>query len=190
MSSVSSDHLRAITEEVAKHTYPGNQPGEEIAERARYTLQQDGYFKAEVRLAGELVSPMQSTVAVTLEISEGKQYRLKEIAFGGNKVISAQELRQQLAIGNGEIFDVEKIRRGLEQLRRLYAARGYVNFAPVPNTEADDENWVVTLRIDLDEGQQFHYGKLTVRRNELHPGDSENILKSWRFREGEIYNGE
>jgi hypothetical protein len=45
---VSSDHLRAITEEVAKHTYPANQPGEEIAERARYTLQQDGYFKAEV----------------------------------------------------------------------------------------------------------------------------------------------
>ena len=134
---MSSDHLRAITEEVAKHTYPANQPGEEIAERARYTLQQDGYFKAEVRLARQLVSPIQSTVAVTLEISEGQQYRLKKVAFGGNKVISAQELRQQFAIGNGEIFDVEKIRRGLEQLRRLYMARGYINFAPIANTEAD-----------------------------------------------------
>ena len=86
-SSVSSDHLRAITEEMAKHTYPANQPGEEIAERARYTLQQDGYFKSEVRLANQLVSPTQSTVAVTLEISEGQQYRLEEIAFSGNKVI-------------------------------------------------------------------------------------------------------
>jgi hypothetical protein len=34
-SSVSSDHLRAITEEVAKHTYPANQTFEEIAGRAR-----------------------------------------------------------------------------------------------------------------------------------------------------------
>ena len=115
---MSSDHLRAITEEVAQHTYPANQPGEEIAERARYKLQQDGYFKAEVRLANQLVSPTQSTAAVTLEISEGQQYRLEEIVFSGNKVISAKELRQQFAIGNGEIFDVEKIRRGLEQLAR------------------------------------------------------------------------
>jgi len=189
-SSVSSDHLRAITEEIAKHTYPADQIGEETAERARYTLQQDGYFKAEVRSANQLVSPMQSTVAVLLEISEGQQYRLKEIAFSGNKVISAQELRQQFAIGSGEIFDVEKIRRGLERLRRLYASRGYINFAPVPNTDADDENRVVTLRIDCDEGKQFHYGKLIVLGNELRLGDSGRILKTWRFNEGDVYNGD
>jgi outer membrane protein insertion porin family len=132
---------------------------------------------------------MQSTVAVLLEISEGQQYRLREIAFSGNKV-SAQELRQQFAIGNGEIFDVEKIRLGLEQLRRLYAARGYINFSPVPNTEADDANRVITLRIDFDEGKQFHYGKLTMLGNELHPGDWGKILNAWRFTEGEVYNAE
>ena len=59
-SSLSSDHLRAITEEATKNTYTGNQPGEEFAERARYLLQQDGYFKAEVSLAEQFVSPTQS----------------------------------------------------------------------------------------------------------------------------------
>jgi outer membrane protein assembly factor BamA len=189
-SSVSSDQLRAITEEVAKRTYSTNQPGAEIVERARYRLQQDGYFKAEVGLADELINPSQSTVAVSLEINEGHQYRLRAIDFSANKVISAQELRQQFAIGSGEIFDVEKIRRGLEQLRRLYASRGYINFVPVPNTEADNENRVVILRIDCDEGKQFHFGKLMVLGNELHPGDSDKILKSWRFTEGEVYNGD
>lgn len=58
------------------------------------------------------------------------------------------------------------------------------------NTEGDNENRVVTLRIDFDEGKQFHFGKLTVLGNELHPGDSEKILKSWRFTEGEVYNGD
>jgi len=85
---------------------------------------------------------------------------------------------------------VEKIRRGLEQLRRLYASRGYINFAPVPNTDADDENRVVTLRIDCGEGKQFHYGQLMVLRNELHQGDSERILKTWRFNVGDVYNGD
>jgi outer membrane protein assembly factor BamA len=174
----------------SRSTLTANKSEEEIAERARYTLQQDGYFKAEVRLANQLVSPMQWTVAVTLGISEGRQYRLKEINFGSNGVFRAQQLRRQFEIENGEIFDVEKIRRGLEQLRRLYAARGYINFSPVPNTEADDENRVITLRIDFDEGKQFHYGKLTLLGNELHPGDSEKILKSWRFTEGEVYDGD
>jgi outer membrane protein insertion porin family len=189
-SSVSSDHLRAIMEEVTKNTYTGNQPGEEIAERARYLLQQDGYFKAKVSLADQFVSSTQSTVAVTLGISEGQQYSLKEIDFSSNGVFRAQQLRGQFEIGNGEIFDVEKIRRGLERLRRLYASRGYINFAPVPNTDADDENRVVTLRIDCDEGKQFHYGKLIVLGNELHLGDSERILKTWRFNEGDVYNGD
>jgi len=189
-SSVSSDHLRAITEEVTKNTYTRNQPGEEIAERARYLLQQDGYFKAKVSLADQFVSSTQSTVAATLGISEGQQYSLKEIGFSSNGVFQVQQLRGQFEIENGEIFDVEKIRRGLERLRRLYASRGYINFVPVPNTDADDENGVVTLRIDCDEGKQFHYGKLTVVGSELHPGDSERILKTWRFTEGEIYNGE
>jgi outer membrane protein assembly factor BamA len=189
-SSVSSDHLRAITEEVTKDTYTGNQPGEEIAEQARYLLQQDGYFKAEVSLADQFVSPAQSTVAVTLGIREGQQYRLNEIDFSSTGAFRAQQLRQQFEIGNGEIFDAEKIRRGLERLRRLYASRGYINFTPVPTLTADDENQVVTLRIDCDEGKQFHFGKLTVRGNELHPGDSGKILKAWRFNEGDVYNGD
>ena len=61
---------------------------------------------------------------------------------------------------------------------------------PVPNTEADDKNRVVTLRIDCDEGKQFHYGRLTVLGNEIHEGDSEKILNAWRFNEGGVYNGD
>ena len=70
------------------------------------------------------------------------------------------------------------------------AGRARIRPAPVLDTEGDNENRVVTLRIDFDEGKQFHFGKLMVLGNELHQGDSERIRDAWRFNEGDGYNGE
>jgi len=103
--------------------------------------------------------------------------------------LPGSQLRQQFEIADGDVFDVEQIRKGLEQLRRLYAMRGYINFTPVPNTEPDEDRAVVTLKIDCDEGKQFHFAKPAVAGRELHPGDGERILAAWKPPEGSIYDG-
>jgi len=187
-SSVSSEHLTKITQEIQSHSYAPSQ-SEEIVEQARYTLQREGYFRADVSLNDvRTLSPIGGTIAVTLAIEEGRQYQLNQITFSGNKGLSASQLRQQFPIGDGEVFDVEQIRRGLEQIRKLYAMRGYINFTPVPNTEPDEDRAVVTLKIDCDEGKQFHFGKLVVAGRELHPGDGEKILAARKPYEGGVYN--
>ena len=155
-SQVSSEHLQAVMREIESHSYPPSQT-EEIVERARYTLQRDGYFKADVSLADmRSVNPAERMV-VTLAIHEGQQFRLKKITFTGNKQIPESQLRQQFEIAHGETFDTEKIRKGLDQVRRMYFSRGYINFRPVVNTKAEEDSGTVTLQIDCDEGKQFHF---------------------------------
>jgi len=133
-SPVSSQELQAVADEITKHTYFPRHLGE-MVERARYTLQCDGYFKADVSLADtRAVTPDQTAIAITLAIREGYQYRLSEITFTGNKAVLTSELRNQFTIANGDVFDTEKIRRDLEGIRRVYVSRGYINFVPVPNT--------------------------------------------------------
>ena len=188
-SAVSSEHLSQITQEIESHSYPSNQP-EEIAQRARYRLQREGYFKANVSLNDVRFSnPIGDTIAVTLAITEGRQYRLEQITFSGNKQLSSSQLRQQFEVADGDVFDVEQIRKGLDQIRKLYASRGYINFTPVPNTEPDEDRAVVTLKIDCDEGKQFHFGRLAVAGRELHPGDGERILAAWKRPDGSVYDG-
>jgi outer membrane protein assembly factor BamA len=187
-SAISSEHLLEITQEIEKHSYPSSQP-EEIVEQARYRLQCAGYFKADVALNDvHTVNPIAGTIAVTLAVREGQQYHLRQIAFKGNKEFSESQLRQQFEIADGDLFDVERIRKGLEQIRKLYTIHGYINFTPVPNTDPDDHA-VVTLQIDCDEGKQFHYGKLAVAGRELRPGDGEKILAAWKPSEGSVYDG-
>jgi outer membrane protein assembly factor BamA len=188
-SVVSSEHLSQITQEFESHSLNPNQL-QEMAERARYGLQRGGYFKADVSLND--VHPIDligGTIAVTLAIEEGQQYHLQQIGFSGNKALPESQLRKQFEIADGDVFDVEHIRKGLEQLRRLYAMRGYINFTPVPITETDENRAVVTLKIDCDEGKQFRFGRLAVAGRELHPGDGERILAAWKTPEGGVYDG-
>jgi outer membrane protein assembly factor BamA len=188
-SVVSSEHLSQITQEFESHSLNPNQL-QEMVERARYGLQREGYFKADVSLND--VHPIDligGTIAVTLAIEEGQQFHLQQIGFSGNRELPESQLRQQFEIADGDVFDVEQIRKGLDQLRRLYARRGYINFTPVPNTEPDEDRALVTLTIDCDEGKQFHSGKLAVAGRELHPGDGERILAAWKPPEGSVYDG-
>ena len=136
------------------------------------------------------MNPLERTVVVTLAIHEGRQYHLKKITFTGNKQIPTSQLRQQFEIAGGETFDVEKIRKGLDQLRRFYASRGYINFAPVPNTQLDEDSGTITLHIYCDEGKQFHFGKLAVYGRELHPGDAEKMSAAWGPFQGRVYDGD
>ena len=161
-SLVSSQNLQQLRQEITKQRYDGNA---EIALRARYELQKEGYFKANVTTSDLQVlneTPGQSTVAVTLRIDEGRQYRLQRIDFIHNKAFASSQLRQAFAIKDREVFDTEKIRFGLDELRRLYASEGYINFVPVPNTEPNDQAGTVVLLVDIDEGKRFTIESFTL----------------------------
>lgn len=103
-------------------------------------------------------------------MDEGEQYRLKEISFKDERAFSEEELRRQFQIVDGDIFDVEKIRQGLDKMRKLYANCGYINFSPVPDTAAGDQAATVSLTIDIDEGMQFRIGSLILDGAEARPG--------------------
>ena len=85
-------------------------------------------------------SPASQRMALSFQVEEGLQYTLGEITFKNNKVISdVAALRGLFPINDGDIFSREKIAKGLENLRKAYGDRGYINFTSVPDTKFDDE---------------------------------------------------
>ena len=127
-------------------------------------------------------------VDITLPVEEGQRYRLKEITFTGNKAVTEHAGAAALfKIKDGDIFDTEAIRKGLEELRKAYAALGYINFTPVPNTDADDEKRLISLRIDLDEGKQFYVRRIEFQGNTT--TRDKVIRRELALEEGQVYNG-
>jgi outer membrane protein assembly factor BamA len=166
---------------------------EEIKQRIVYAFQERGYFKAKVESL-EVVPASQGaenrTIHVSATVKEGRQYRLQGIGFSGAKAFSNNQLRDTFAIADGDIFNTEKIRRGLDDLRKLYVSQGYLNFTPVPNTEANDDTSQISMSIDLDEGKQFHFhfGKLVLDGEEPQAGTGAKLIAAWSPYEGKPYD--
>jgi outer membrane protein insertion porin family len=163
----------------------------ELAERVRYLYSRHGYYKAEVQstpysLTSDKGHPR---VSADIEIKQGLQYRLGRIELTGQKAFSAEQLRPLFPIQSGELFDVEKIRQGLENLHKVYGERGYINVTPVPDTKADDVRVVVDLNIDIDEGAQFRIGTIAFSgAGAVDSNFQERVLKSLRLKPGDVYN--
>jgi outer membrane protein insertion porin family len=187
-------------ENLFSRTYDSTKLSED-AERVRYFYQTKGYFKA---LVGDPKTQIHDTsgfrwylpfrpspgkaVDITIPVEEGQRYRLKDITFTGNKAVkNTQALRSLFKIKDGDVFDTEAIRKGLESLRKAYAALGYINFTPVPNTDADDEKRTISLRIDVDEGKQFYVRRIEFQGNTT--TRDKVIRRELALEEGQIYNG-
>jgi outer membrane protein insertion porin family len=163
----------------------------ELAERVRYLYQEHGYYKADVQSTPRSITSDADHphVSVDIEIKEGRQYKLDHLELTGQKAFSAEQLRPLLPIQSGEILNVEKIREGLDNLRKVYGERGYINFTPVPDAKPDDTYAVVDLSIEIDEGAQFRIG--TIAFSGAGTGDAkfqERILKSLALKPGDVYD--
>jgi outer membrane protein assembly factor BamA len=198
-TKLSAADQHEITDEVERQVRAMTRPARleattsDIAERVRMALQKRGYFKA--RLGSPKVSVSKKgteprSVDVTIEVQEGDQYRLKDITFSSAKAFPDSELRSQFPLESGDIFNTDKVRVGLDRLRKLYSTHGYVNVTPVPDTKIDDDARLILLRIDMDEGQIFHFGKLIVRGEESVAGARDRLLAAWKPYEGNVFDGQ
>jgi outer membrane protein assembly factor BamA len=144
----------AIVETIRAHDADGCETLNEMAERARDLAQQRGYFKALVedpksRLALSNESKRQNVFFV---IKLGQVYRLAAVNFSDTSAFGTDELRAAVPMADGDIFNVQLVRKGLKNLRELYRAHGYTDFVPVPNTQIDDQHRLITLTLDMVRG--------------------------------------
>lgn len=178
-----------IADSIKQETHGTSLAGvtEEGLERVRRGWQDRGYFKVQASAETKILtsSPVDQLIAMSVHVDEGQRYSLKGIRFKNNKAISrADILRGLFPIEDGEIFSRDKIASGLENLRKAYGELGYVNFTSVPDTHFDDENRLISLIIDVDEGKQFRIGSVNVQG--IEGPLREELLKT--FTVGQIYS--
>lgn len=180
-----------IADSIKQQEYGNSLDGliDDAVDRVKAGWLDHGYFKAQV--TGEkrtlTSSSANQPLALSFHVNEGLQYRLGEITFRNNKAVSdIVALRGLFPIKDGDIASRDKIAKGLENLRKAYGNRGYINFTSVPNTELDDETRLLFLDIDLDEGKQFHIGDFNIVG--LDEPATQELLKDFPMKRGQVYD--
>ncbi len=125
-------------------------------------------------------------VDITIPVDEGAQYKLGKFTIRGAKLFKQQQLALFLGMKPGDVFDLSKVRKAIDNLTKLYGEFGYINFVATPDPEPNRKKHVVNLALDFDEGKQFFVHRINFLGN-LKTRDKV-IRRELLLNEGEIFN--
>ena len=191
-----------LFENIFARTYDSSKLDED-KERIRDAYQSKGYFTAKVLdQSTEIVStgghgfriPLLrenspgKAVNITLPVEEGRLYRLNKITFVGVKLFRTPEtlMRPLFSMGEGDAFSTTKLRKGLENLRKLYGEFGYIDFVPEPNFDIIPNTDKIDLTLTADEGKQFFVRRIDFSGNAT--TRDKVIRREILLDEGDIFN--
>ena len=129
------------------------------------------------------------SVDLQIPVTEGKRYRIRDIAFDGNRVATADTLRPYFRLERGAYYDDGGVRRGFEKAREWYGSRGYYEFTGYSDVRPDaDGAPVVDVTIRLAEGDQYFIHRIATSGNTTTRDDV--IRRELGLAEGEVFNTE
>ncbi len=104
---------------------------------------------------------------IGIPVEEGRLYRLNKLSFTGMKLFRTPDVlgQQIFQMKPGDIFSTAKLRKGLEDLRKLYGQFGYIDFVPEPDFDIRPGSDKVDLILNLDEGKQFFIRRIDFSGN-------------------------
>ncbi len=119
-------------------------------ERLRSFYLDRGYVNFNIESSQVSISPDKSRIFVTVNIDEGKQYRLGDIRFAGDLRIPEREARELLEVESGEIFSRSDVTASSEALRSRLGAQGFAfaNVDGIPEVAASGDSVDLTFRVE------------------------------------------
>ncbi len=124
---------------------------------------------------------------VTIPIEEGQQYSLNKINFVGIKFFRTPEslMRPLFQMGEGDVFSTGKLRKGFENMRKLYGEFGYIDAVIEPSFDFPDPK-KIDLTLTAEEGKQFFVRRIDFAGNTT--TRDKVIRRELMLDEGDMYN--
>jgi outer membrane protein insertion porin family len=129
------------------------------------------------------------TVAdISVTVEEGLKYRLSKVSFTGVKFFRTPEalMRPLFAMQEGDTFSTAKLRKGLENMRKLYGEFGFIDFVAEPDFNPDPATGKIEMSLAVDEGKQFFVRRIDFSGNTT--TRDKVIRRELLIDEGDMYN--
>src|SRR5579863_5448332 len=176
---------------------------DEDQERIEMFYKDNGYFQARVidhtvdiidagggKFKLPLIHPNKpgKFANIGLTIEEGRLYKLNTINFVGVKLFRTPEtlMRPIFGMQQGEVFSTAKLRKGFEDLRKLYGQFGYIDFVSEPDIEPVPGSDKIDLTLNFDEGKQFFVRRIDFSGNTT--TRDKVIRRELLIDEGDVFN--
>jgi outer membrane protein insertion porin family len=130
-------------------------------------LQGEGFLSARVIAVDRMFVEGKHEVRVLVYLYEGERTSVREVSLEGFRLLKSEEVLGKLKIKKGEPLNLFSFSEGLEDLKRYYRHRGYLQME-ILNEFTDDvvlyseENKNADIQIFIEEGPLFQIGEIKV----------------------------
>ncbi|ETX30747.1 outer membrane protein assembly factor BamA [Roseivivax isoporae] len=149
------------------------------------------------RVQPRVIRRTENRVDLVFEVFEGGVTEIERIGFVGNDAYSDRRLRRVVqtkqagllrALIGSDTFIEDRIQFDRQLLQDFYSSRGYVDFRITGvNAELANERDAYFLTFNVEEGQQFAFGTVSVS-SDLPEVDTDTFRGAVQARGGETYS--
>jgi outer membrane protein insertion porin family len=117
---------------------------EEDAARVTDYYQRKGYARArvgqpEIKVLQDSRDGDTRWIELRIPINEGPRYRMGELTFDGNKLVTADGLKTIYKLKSGDWYSRKKLYDGFKTTQEIYGSRGFMEWTPAPTFNYSDD---------------------------------------------------
>jgi outer membrane protein insertion porin family len=147
-----------------------------------------GYLNFAINSTQVSITPDKKDIYITVNLTEGEQYKIKVVTLSGELVVPAEEIFPLININPGDVFSRKRVTESVDRISSLLGNQGYAfaNVNTVP--ELDEENNEVSLAFFVDPGNRVYVRRINMAGNST--TRDEVLRREMRQLEGGWYSAE
>lgn len=124
-----------------------------------------GYIFFNVDSTQVSITPDKREVFITINVSEGERYSVKDVRLAGDLKVPEEELRALIKVKPGEIFSRRLVTESSSELTERLGRAGYAfsNVNPVPDIDREKREVVITFFVTP--GKRIYVRRINVAGN-------------------------
>ena len=130
--------------------------------------------------------PNEVFVDVTFPVNPGRQYKISEVEWSGNKEFPSEKLNSLIHARPGQVANSVQLAEDLGAIKKLYGSHGYITSTFKTEADFDDTASTVALRMEVKEEAVYHMGELQFRG--LDNSLTAKLRALWKLRAGDVYD--
>jgi outer membrane protein insertion porin family len=147
-----------------------------------------GYLEFNVDSTQVSISPDKQGIYITVNVTEGPQYRVSDVKLAGQMLVPEAELQKLVTVKPGEVFVRDRLTETTKKIGDRLGNDGYAfaNVNAVP--ELDREKATVAFTLFVDPGRRVYVNRINVAGNTK--TRDEVVRREIRQMEGAYYDAE
>jgi len=157
----------------------------ESKEKISKFYQREGFFLVSVNISQDTSGENRCKAIINIE--PGKKFFISEVKIEGNKILTKEQIMEELKIRKNKLFILDELNKGIERVQDIYEERGYIYAGIEQDLKIDEEKNRVKVIIDIEENVLAKVGEIKLKGDNI--SSKERILKhTFILKKGDIFN--